>query len=373
MLTSSPDGIPVLEPKNLVRRRFVMTLGFVAILGLIAALLFDRGSSDRIIGSGSTFAQPLVERLAVDFQNTRSGDSDWVPGSAGVEYEPVGSLAGIMRLQDPEVDFAITDYPLSDAAIKKMDAVQFPIIVGSISPVYNLGSKVAAPLRFKGSILADIFSGKIKSWSDPAIAADNPGVVLPDIPIRVIHRSDGSGSTLNWTRFLAKTNRAWNEGLGAGTVIKWPTGEAVRGSSQMADAVRKQAGSIGYLETGQAERAGLAIGAVENAAGRFVLASPASVAQAAADMNVGGIGATVSGDPVMLPNAYPVVSASYAFLKRSNNSPVDNERTLRFLNFILEKGAKEARALGYQPLSAAKISEIQKIWSRDLNSKIQSR
>ena len=251
MLTTTPDGVPTLEPKHLVRRRFVMSLGFVAIVGSIFALVADRGSSDRIIGSGSTFAMPLIQRMAVVYQDAKSGDSDWVTGSAGVDYEPVGSLSGIMRLKDPEVDFAIADYPLSAEAASELGVVQFPIVIGSISPVYNLPEQ-KEPLRFTAPLLAAVYGGKVAVWSDPAIAAVNPGRTLPDTRIVVVHRADGSGSTLNWTAYLSSGSEEWKAGFGSATTVRWPTGVDVRGGDRMAETVKATPGAIGYLETGQA-------------------------------------------------------------------------------------------------------------------------
>lgn len=364
MLTTSSDGVPILEPENLVKRRFVMALGTAAIVGVIALLLSGPGSSDRVLGSGSTFAQPLIERMSVNFQDARSGDEDWIAGSTGIDYEPVGSLGGIMRLQDVEVDFAVADYPLSRDVLDREKLVQFPIVVGSISPVYNLGAQVAQPLQFSAATLAGIFGGKITSWSDPAIAADNPGVGLPALSITAVHRSDGSGSTLNWSTYLADGSPAWKASIGTGTTLRWPVGTGVKGGGEMASAVKSREGSIGYLETGQAKRAGLQIGAVRNAAGRYVTPTPESVdAGAQAGRLVTGAAAP---EGAASEQAYPIVTASYAIVKRDNRSEADLGRTLRFLAFLLEQGAPIARSLDYLPLPQAAIAEVKQVWARDL-------
>ncbi|WP_324742584.1 phosphate ABC transporter substrate-binding protein PstS [Tsuneonella sp. CC-YZS046] len=353
MLTSSPDGVPVLESRTLVRRRFVMALGVAVVVAAVALLLVRSGVNDRILGSGSTAAQPLIQRVAVDFQNARSGDQDWISGSAGVEYEPVGSLGGVMRLDDPEVDFAVTDYPLSSEALQQRDAVQFPIVVGSISVAYNLEQPTPQPLRFGSKTLAGIFSGRIVSWADPAIAADNPGVSLPATAITVVYRSDGSGSTYNWSSYLSRVDADWKSGIGTGTTLKWPVGTGIKGSSDMAKAIGATQGTIGYLDSGQAKRAGLSVGLVQNDAGQFVAATEANVIAA-------------RGNPAAA-NAYPVVAASYVIMKRTNASSNDNERTLRFLSFLLDHSAEAARSLGYLPLADRDIAEVRQIWSRELN------
>jgi phosphate transport system substrate-binding protein len=374
MLTTSSDGVPVLEPKNLVRRRFIMALGAAVIVGAIALLMAGPGASDRIVGSGSTFAQPLIERLSVDFQNARSGDQDWIAGSTGIDYEPVGSLGGIMRLRDVEVDFAVADYPLSPEVLQRDQLVQFPIVIGGIAPIYRLRGVGEAPLQFSAATLVGIFSGKITTWSDPAIAGENPGVTLPSLPITVFHRSDGSGTTLNWSIYLANGSAEWQSSLGTGTTLKWPTGRGVKGSSEMAAAVKAQDGSIGYLEAGQARRAGLQIGAVRNAAGQFVAPTSESIeagAQAGGLMTGAavakvGVESGPASDPAAA-EAYPIVTASYAIVKRANRSESDLARTLRFLDFLLEQGADAARSLDYLPLPAGAVAEVKQLWRRELN------
>lgn len=366
MLTSSPEGVPVLESENVVRRRFVMALGTVAVVGAIALLLAGQGSADRIVGSGSTFVQPLIEKTSVSFQDARSGDRDWVSGSAGVDYEPVGSLGGIMRLQDPEVDFAITDYPLSQQALARYDAVQFPIVIGSISAVYNLKAAGARPLRLSASTLSAIFRGRVTSWSDPAIAADNPGVALPRTPITVVYRQDGSGTTFNWTSHLSRSSADWRDSVGAVTTVRWPAGVGTKGSDGMAKAVARQDGAIGYLETGQARRAKLASAALQNASGQFVEPSESAVAAGAHDFGLaGGVGTQGPGQPATA-RGYPVVTASYVIMKRRNRTPADNERTARFLSFLLDQGAAQARKLGYLPLSSDSIAQVRRVWSHEL-------
>lgn len=366
MLTSSPDGLPVLESKNVVRRRFVMTLGIAAIIGLIALLMTGgQGSSDRVIGSGSTFAQPLVERSAVLFQDDRAGDGDWVGGSTGIDYEPVGSLGGVMRLQDAEVDFAITDYPLSRATLEKYGAAQFPIVIGSISAVYNLKDAGAAPLRLSGSTLAGIFGGRIKAWSDPAIKADNPTASLPDTPITVVYRQDGSGSTFNWSNYLAANDDGWRARFGVGTAVKWPGGKGAKGGKGMAEAVARTDGAIGYLETGQARRAKLRIAQLKNASGQFVEATEAEVALGA--RGSGTIEGTGAPEQAVQAAGYPVVTASYVVMKRQNRSSADNDRALRFFGFMLGHASAEARALGYLPLSPQQVAQVRGLWSREFN------
>jgi phosphate transport system substrate-binding protein len=362
MLTSSPDGFPVLESRNLVRRRFVMALGLLTVIGVVFALLSSSGASDRVIGAGSTFAYPLIHRASGAYQEAKADGNDWSPGSAGIDYEPVGSLGGILRLSDPEVDFAVSDYPLAAETAQQAGYVQFPIIVGSIVPVYNLDA-VTGPLKLNASVLSDIYLGKITNWSDAAIQAINPGSQLPDLAITVIQRSDGSGSTLHWTNYLSFGSADWKAAHGSKTNIQWPVGTGVRGSGEMATAVKATLGAIGYLESGQAQRAGLASASLENAQGQFVTSSPASIEAAArgidwtaAERSAG----TASAD------AYPIVTAAYVIMKRGNRAAQDNARTLRFVQFILDERAADAKTLGYLPLPKSVVDSIKQVWSREL-------
>lgn len=347
-----------------MRRRFVMALGVMAVIGLIALLLSGQGSNERILGSGSTAVQPLVQRLSVDFQRARSGDEDWVSGSSGVDYEAVGSLGGVMRLADPEVDFAIADYPLSPTLLSNLDATQFPIMIGSISPVYNLDQRDGPSLRFSAATLAGIFDGRITNWSDPAIAADNPGMGLPQTAISVVRRSDGSGSTFNFSTYLSR-DEGWKERFGAATTLKWTVGAGVKGSSEMAKAVAATPGAIGYLETGQARRAGLSIGAVRNDAGDYVNATEAGIASASRGIALAG---TMDRSGLSAPDAYPLASVFYVVMKRRNASPSDTQRTQRFFSFLFDQGDQAARTLGYLPLAAEEIEGVRKLWTRDLGS-----
>ena len=186
---------------------------------------------------------------------------------SGIQYEPVGSLGGVMRLADPEVDFAVTDYPLSAEALTRLGAVQFPIALGAVAVVHNLDLPAGEALRLDAPTVARIYLGQITRWNDPAITALNPGIALPDLAINAVHRSDGSGSTYGFTGYLSAGSPEWAAGPGSGTEIKWPAGAGAERTGGLIDAVRGTPGSIGYVEQGQAQRAGLRIAALGNSAG----------------------------------------------------------------------------------------------------------
>ena len=365
MLTSSPDGVPVLEKRGVVARHFVLALGLIILVGTVLILTSRSGSSDRLVGAGSTFAHPLIQRASQAYQTAKADGGDWTPGSTAIDYEPVGSLGGIERLANPEVDFAVSDYPLSSEVAAKLGYVQFPIAVGGLAPAYNLGAAGSQPLRLSAAVLADIYLGRIANWSDPRIQAANPGVALPDLKIIVVHRADGSGSTLHWTRYLSSGSADWRNTVGAGALVNWPTGQDVRGGEEMAKAVGATAGGIGYLEAGQARRAGLSIALVENPQKKFVSVTPASL-EAAARGTDWAQAPSGAGPNVSDAEAYPIVTAIYVMMKRRNTSAQDNARVLRFIAFLLDRQGAEAKRLGYLPLPDSAVGDVKQIWARDL-------
>jgi phosphate transport system substrate-binding protein len=361
LLTTNSDGVPVLESASVVRRRFVLSLGFFGLLGLLLALLYNNGSTDKVLGGGSTFAQPLIERLSVDYRNHQAGGSDWSASNAAVEYEPVGSLGGILRLKDPEVDFALADYPLSDSLLKNVDAFQFPIAVGSISPAYNLKSYGSPQLNMSAKLLSSIFRGDVKTWNDATIAAENPGIKLPDMPIKIAFRSDGSGTTLNFTTYLSDQDQNWKSAIGSGTDVKWPSGEPVKGSSRMASFLSSTDGAIGYLESGQATRAGLQIAALQDVAGQFVLPNKGAII--AGSKTALAAYQSAGAEPAS-PGAYPLTSVVYAIVKTGEKSRADRNAALRFFAFLFEEGGKRIEELGYLALPQPLASSIVEVWKK---------
>ena len=172
-----------------------------------------------IHGAGSTFAYPVIDKWSEAHLKDRAGGDDITLMDSGIDYEPIGSIGGILRLAEPEMDFALSDVPLPPADLAKFGYVQFPILIGGIVPVVNLDGIAPGELRLSGAVLADMFLGKIRNWSDPAIAALNPALALPDLAIVVVHRTYDSGSTFHWTSFLSRESPEWKSRFGAATLI----------------------------------------------------------------------------------------------------------------------------------------------------------
>jgi phosphate transport system substrate-binding protein len=369
VLESPDDGVPVLRTRSGRLRSIVMPLLVLSVVGIVALLLAGRGQETKIIGSGSTLAQPLIERSAAAYRDTQLADdpsrpaqtgSDWVVDGSGIQYEPVGSLGGVQRLSDPEVDFAVTDYPLTADALTRLGAIQFPIALGSVTVVHNLDLPAGRDLRLDAPTLAQVYLGRITRWNDPAIAALNPGTPLPDVAVNVVHRSDGSGSTYGLTRYLGAGSPDWAAGPGTGVEISWPTGAGAERTGGMVDAVRGTPGSVGYVELGQARRAGLRIVALGNGAGDFVLPSAATMQAAVAGHDWSGRDGYVA--PLTIandPRAYPMTVTIHSVVKQDPRFRQDTERTLRYLNFVMESYDGAAQDLGYLPLPGPAARAVQ--------------
>ncbi len=369
MLESPDDGVPVLYTRSGRLRSIVMPLLVLSVVGIVALLLAGRGQETKIIGSGSTLAQPLIERSAAAYRDAQLADdpsrpaqtgTDWVVDGSGIQYEPVGSLGGVQRLSDPEVDFAVTDYPLTADALTRLGAIQFPIALGSVAVVHNLDLPAGRDLRLDAPTLAQVYLGRITRWNDPAIAALNPGTPLPDVAVNVVHRSDGSGSTYGLTRYLGAGSPDWAAGPGTGVEVSWPTGAGAERTGGMVDAVRGTPGSVGYVELGQAQRAGLGITALGNGGGGFVLPSAPAMRAAVAGHDWSGRDGYVA--PLTIandPRAYPMTVAIHGVVKQSPEFRQDAERTLRYLNFVLERYDGAAQDLGYLPLPGPAARAVQ--------------
>ena len=175
-------------------------MGVLLIAGLLGSM--SPAAAQRVQGSGSTFALPIISAWTKSFLEFRTGGNDFVVDELGVDYEPIGSLGGIMRLAQPDVDFAASDAPLPPEELVKRDLVQFPVVIGGLAAVVNLDGVESGSLKLSGDVIARIYLGQVTRWNDPALVTLNPEIDLPDLPIAVVHRVDGSGSTLTWTRYL---------------------------------------------------------------------------------------------------------------------------------------------------------------------------
>jgi phosphate transport system substrate-binding protein len=309
-----------------------------------ASPVAERPVEMRLEAAGATFPAPLYRQWFESFQERNP--------KAHIGYRAVGSEAGLRLLADGTVDFAASDVPLSDARISewKTPPLHFATVLGAVVPIYNLKG-VDRTLRFTPEVLAGIYLGKVKNWNDPLIRESNRGSALPDSPIVVLHRSDGSGTTFAWTDYLSKVSAEWKTTVGAGSVVSWPVGSGAEGNDAVAAFVQRTPNSIGYVELVYALRHQLSFGAVRNAAGEFVQADLASVTLAAR----AAAGAMTSDFRVSITNpaekgAYPISTFTWWLLPRELGGPDRKPSFLELLHWMLTSGQKECSALGYAPL-----------------------
>lgn len=302
-------------------------------------------------GAGSTFAYPLVSKWIYEYRK--------VHPELDIHYEPVGSGAGIDRFLRGEVDFGTTDVPLTQEQLDQSGALHVPITIGAVAIVYYL-PEVGDGLRLTPQLIADIFLGEVRWWDDPRIAQLNPLVSLPNAPIKVIHRSDSSGTTAVFTAFLAEASPAWRERVGEGLRVDFPTGTGARWNEGVAGQVRTTPGAIGYVELSYAEHASLTSARVRNQAGRFVAPTKESLTAAAAelayalpeDMRLEWL-------PTQAPGGYPICSFSYLLLAPER----DDLRgpLLAFVGWAVREGQSFASSLHYAPLPREVVDRVEQL------------
>jgi phosphate transport system substrate-binding protein len=265
------------------------------------------------------------------------------------------------------VDFAATDVSLAPEELERQGLAQFPFVSGGIAVVTNVAGVATGTLRLSGDVLARIYLGRIQRWSDPALAALNPGVTLPNAPINVLRRGDGSGTTQNLTAFLAASNAEWRERFGVQAAPAWLVGVGARGNRALAEAVRATTNSIGYVEASEAARLRLSVALLQNAAGRFVGPAPANLRAALAGTRFDPAShfhlalAAPQGE-----EAYPLTATIYALVPRQPRSTGRVRRALEFFRLALREGAADATALGFVPLPAPVVAQVEAYWHANI-------
>lgn len=320
---------------------------------LLAGALALPGQS--ITGAGATFPAPIYQKWFQEYHNLHS--------DAHINYQSVGSGAGIRQLTEGTVDFGASDMPMTDEQISKITrykVLHFPTVLGGVVPTYNVAG-VSAPLKFTGDTLAGIFLGTIGKWNDAALKKDNPGVNLPDADITVVHRSDGSGTTFVWTDYLSKVSAAWKSKVGANTSVNWPKGLGGKGNEGVAGLVKQTPNSIGYVELIYAAQNKMNYGFVRNAAGNFVKADFNTVSEAAAgaaknmpaDFRV-----SITNAPGK--NAYPIASFTWLLIPSKFDNAAKRTAMKDFLHWMLTSGQGFASGMSYAPLPKPVVEKEEK-------------
>jgi phosphate transport system substrate-binding protein len=308
-------------------------------------------SGAQITGAGSTFVYPVLSAWAGDYQK-QSGTA--------INYQSIGSGGGISQVEAGTVDFGATDQPLASDELAKNKLAQFPIVIGGIVPVVNVAGLNAGQLKLSGPVLADIYAGKIKNWNDPAIAKLNAGVNLPSTNIAVVHRSDGSGTTFNFTHYLAQVSPTWKSGPGEGKTVNWPVGVGGKGNEGVAGYVKQIPNSIGYVEYAYVIQNKMTYTQVQNAAGTFVSPSAETFSNAAASAdwkNAKDFDLVMTNAPGQ--NAYPITATTFILMPKQPRDKEKSQAAIAFFKYALEKGQDQARKLDYVPLPAELVQQIE--------------
>ena len=306
-----------------------------------------------VTGAGATFPAPLYAKWASDYSNATK---------VKVNYQSVGSGAGIKQIKAKTVDFGATDMPLLDADLAKDGLVQFPTVIGGVVPVVNVKGIQPGQLKLTGEVLGNIYLGKITRWNDAAITALNPGVSLPDAPIAPVRRADGSGTTFIFTNYLSKVNAEWKSKVGEGTAVNWPTGAGGKGNEGVSAFVQRLPNSIGYVEYAYAKQNRMSHVMMRNAAGNFVAPDDATfkAAAASAEWNK-SFYQILTQQPGK--DAWPLTGATFILMHKSQDQAAKAAASLKFFDWAYTNGDAAAASLEYVPLPANVKDLVRKQWA----------
>jgi phosphate transport system substrate-binding protein len=334
-----------------------MNIPFHTLATGLATLAFaGLASAQDITGAGATFPAPLYAKWASDY-NKATG--------VKINYQSVGSGAGIRQIDAKTVAFGASDMPLKDEELAKKGQIQFPTVIGGVVPVVNIQGVAPGQLRLNGQVLGDIYLGKITKWSDPAIKALNPGVNLPDAAISPVRRADGSGTSFIFTNYLSKVNADWKAKVGEGTAVNWPTGAGGKGNEGVAAFVGRLPNSIGYVEYAYVKQNKMTYALMQNSAGQFVAPDDTAFKAAAA-------GAEWSKSFYQIltnqPGAasWPITGATFILMHKVQDKPAEGAAALKFFDWAYKNGDKTSDELDYVPMPATVKAQVEKLWSAEI-------
>ncbi len=313
-----------------------------------------------ITGAGATFPFPIYSKWA-DAYKKETGN--------GLNYQSIGSGGGIKQIEAKTVTFGATDMPLKIEQLDKAGLVQWPMVMGAIVPVVNLEGIKPGELVFDGETLANIYLGKITKWDDPAIKKLNPKVNLPTDAITVVRRSDGSGTTFNFTDYLSKVSPEWKSKVGSGTAVEWPAGVGAKGNEGVSGNISQTKNSIGYVEYAYAKQNKLTFAAMVNKAGKTVQPTVAAFQAAASNADW----AKAPGYYVILTDqpgdqSWPITASTFILMHREPTDKATSAEAIKFFKWAFEKGGKMAEELDYIPMPENVVKLIEKTWSADIKS-----
>ena len=333
-----------------------MTLFRTAAIGFAVFSISGLAAAQEVTGAGASFPAPLYAKWAADY-NKATG--------VRINYQSVGSGAGLKQIEAKTVDFGASDMPLKDEELKAKGLVQFPTVVGGVVPVVNIKGIAAGQLRLDGQVLGDIYLGKITKWNDAAIKALNPGLALPDAAIAPVRRADGSGTTFIFTNYLSKVNAEWKSKVGEGTAVNWPTGAGGKGNEGVAAFVGRLPNSIGYVEYAYVKQNKMTYALMKNREGAFVPPSDTAFKAAAAGADWNKTFYQITTDQPG-KDTWPITNPTYVLMHKTQDKPQQATQVLKFFEWAYKNGDKTADDLDYVPMPASVKGAIEKLWSAEI-------
>lgn len=327
------------------------TLAAVALVAVAGT-----ASAQDITGAGASFPAPVYSKWA-DAYNKATG--------ARLNYQSIGSGGGIKQIKAKTVDFGASDAPLKDEELAKDGMVQFPTVIGGVVPVVNIKGITPGQMKLTGQVLGDIYLGKITKWNDPAIAALNAGVTLPDAAIAAVRRADGSGTTFLFTNYLSKVNAEWKTKVGEGTAVNWPTGAGGKGNEGVSAFVQRLPNSIGYVEYAYAKQNKMSHVMLKNKDGQFVGPDEDNFKAAAAGAEwAKSFYQVLTEQPGK--EAWPITGATFILMHKSQDKPESAANALKFFEWAYSSGDKMAADLDYVPMPDTVKTMIRKLWADNI-------
>lgn len=326
----------------------------VAVLGCAVAL---PAAAQQITGAGATFPNPVYQKW---------GEAAEKAIGIQLNYQSVGSGAGQTQIKNRTVDFGASDAPMTDAALKEANLLQFPSVMGAIVLIVNVPGVEDNKMQLTGELLADIYLGKITKWNDPKLVEANPGLTLPNLAIAPVYRADGSGTTFVYVSYLSAVSAEWKDKVGIGTSVRFPAGTGARGNEGVAGTVRNTRGTIGYVENAYATQNKLITTQLRNKDGKYVSPTAASFVAAAqtADWSTPNFAANLVNQSGA--NSWPIVSPTFILLPKDSKDAARTAAVLKFFDWSYHNGAKLAQDLEYIPLPAMVQTAIRAAWKADL-------
>lgn len=324
----------------------------VTALGAVASLAV----AQEITGAGATFPAPIYAKWADAYNKATN---------VRVNYQSVGSGAGIQQIRAKTVDFGASDMPLKDEDLAKDGLLQFPTVIGGVVPVVNIKGITPGQIKLTGAALGDIYLGKITKWNDAALTALNPGVPLPDAAISVVRRADGSGTTFIFTNYLSKVNPEWKAKAGEGTAVNWPTGAGGKGNEGVSSYVQRLPNSIGYVEYAYAKQNKMAHVQLKNAAGNFVAPDDENFKAAAANADWNKSFYQILTEQAG-KDAWPITGATFILMYKSQAKPDSAANALKFFDWAYGHGDKMAAELEYVALPDSLKGLVHKAWADNI-------